>query len=166
MGSGSACMEQTGTSRSCPSRASPTGSRAARGRSARRPRRPGRRRGRPRALLSMDEPRKRFAAKMSWPDIFTDVVGVLRVSKSCCACPANSVTVIGCRHYGSVCGERLFEYLDHLEAGPLGVLQKITLLPVAVLVRGGNPAVDRYPPPTWRAPVFVYQLNPLGFGIL
>src|ERR687886_293234 len=45
MGSGSACMERTGTSRSCPSRASPTGSRAAtRGRSARRRWRPGRKR--------------------------------------------------------------------------------------------------------------------------
>jgi hypothetical protein len=47
MGSGSACTERTGTSRSCPSRAISTGSRAARGRSARRRWRPGRQRGRP-----------------------------------------------------------------------------------------------------------------------
>src|SRR5215211_1699254 len=46
MGSGSACTERTVTSRSCPSRASPTGCRAARGRSARRRWRPGRKRGR------------------------------------------------------------------------------------------------------------------------
>src|SRR5215204_4380689 len=46
MGSASACTERTVTSRSCPSRASPTGRRAARGRSARRRWRPGRKRGR------------------------------------------------------------------------------------------------------------------------
>jgi hypothetical protein len=46
MGSGSACTELTVTSRSCASRASPTGRRAARGRSARRRWRLGRKRGR------------------------------------------------------------------------------------------------------------------------
>src|ERR687889_1029130 len=47
MGSGSACTERTVTSRSCPSRVCSTGCRAARGRSARRRWRPGRKRGRP-----------------------------------------------------------------------------------------------------------------------
>ena len=59
--------------------------------------------------------------------------------------------------------ECLLEDLDHLEIRSFGILDEVTFLTIVILIACGNPAVDRYLPPTVVVPVSLYQLNPFRF---